>query len=610
MRCFEQAITRRWLDRDGVSRDHDRLHTNRLVGRQTAIRVNRKFALSGYKCVQMTGIRFYFVQLVAVLMLALGFAAPAQAEIPLATCVAPLAAPTTASPLPQFDCGSAQSRFGAGDFAVQLRFTPQQPNRDNPLVLRTSSVWQGSERFVFRYADGTTSQVRFDSAGSRPYMTIGAIFEFPIPVHAVPLTGIYIEVKDSANWRGVVVGAQLMTRSESYRLQSWLVALYAAFGGLSLALLTYNLALWSVLKHRFQLSYAAMVSALMAYTFTASSIAMLVIPPLANNDRLRLNYLFLALAAVAAIRFMADFFGAEVFGPRLRRAATTVCALALVSALAFAVLAPWQGYWLDKFYFMFGAAALMLVVPIIYAAWRARVRNLGLFVIAWSAPVGVTFARVAYGMGLLDYSFWLDNGNLIALSIESLLSIMLIVSRLRDLGAERDQAKASERTALRLANSDPLTGLLNRRAFINHAIGRPEPHRLFLIDIDHFKAINDRIGHDLGDEVLREVSQAIQSCRPEDSLAVRRGGEEFALLIPLRLQQQCPPARLLDAVRQRAMPMNWQVTVSVGFVDGKVTTEEDWRRLYRLADSALYRAKSDGRDRACRATDFGAVRAA
>jgi diguanylate cyclase (GGDEF)-like protein len=213
-------------------------------------------------------------------------------------------------------------------------------------------------------------------------------------------------------------------------------------------------------------------------------------------------------------------------------------------------------------------------------------------------------------MGLIGYSFWLENGNLIALSIEALLSTMLIVARMKDLYSERDEAKASEQLALRLANSDPLTGLLNRRAFIQHAIGRSEDHRLCRIDIDHFKAINDRIGHAAGDEVLREVSAAIQEWRPEGSLAVRLGGEEFALLVPLSTQDKCPPDKLLAAVRQRAMPMDWKVTVSIGFVDGRVTNEDDWKRLYRLADTALYRAKADGRDRACRATDFGATKAA
>ena len=546
------------------------------------------------------------LRLGAALLIALSVTSAAHAEIPVTTCIAPVAVRAAS----QFDCGAAQNRYGAGDFAAQLRFSPVQAQPSDPLVLRHLSLWQEAEQITFRYGDGSSAQLGFDASNARRYMTIGAIFEIPVPVRAAPLVGIDITIKGSANWRGVVVGPQLITASHSYRLQSWLVALYAAFGGLSLALLTYNLALWSVMRHAFQLSYAAMVSALMAYTFTSSTIAMLVIPTLANNDRMRLNYLFLALSAVAAIRFMADFFGPQVFGPRMRRAVFVVSITTLVSALGFAVLAPWQGDWLDQIYTAACTAALLLIVPIIVTAWRARVRHLGLFIIAWSPPVAVSILRAGYASGAIGYNFWFDNGNMIALSVESLLSIMLIVSRLRELSAERDQAKASEQSALRLANSDPLTGLLNRRAFIHYAIGRTEPHRLFLIDIDHFKAINDRIGHDAGDDVLREVSQAIQECRPDDSLAVRLGGEEFALLVPLRLQRQCPPDRLLAAIRKRAMPMNWQVTVSVGFVDGRVTTEENWRRLYRLADTALYRAKADGRDRACRATDFGATKAA
>ncbi|MFM5893438.1 MAG: diguanylate cyclase domain-containing protein [Novosphingobium sp.] len=555
----------------------------------------------------MSGVRNLLLQLVAMLLVALGTATAAHAELPVETCIAPL---SRASEPVSFDCSAAQNRLGSGNFAAELRFSPVLSEREDPYVLRTSSVWQGSEKVIFRYADGFTSEVFFTSQNSRPWMTIGAIYEFRVPPRAVPLTGVRLEIKDSANWRGVVIGAHLMTASQSFRLQSWLVALYAAFGGLSLALLAYNLSLWTVLRHRFQLTYAAMVAALMAYTFTSSSIAMLVIPSLANNDRLRLNYIFLALAAVAGIRFMFDFFGDKVLSARLHRTANALCGISLLSAFAFAVLAPRLGYWLDRFYFLSGAIMLVVVVPIIFAAWRARVRNLGLFALAWSAPILVTFARVAYGLGWLEYSFWLDNGNLIALSVESVLSIMLIVGRLRDIYSERDEAKASEKLAMRLANSDPLTGLLNRRSFIQHAIGRSEEHRLFLIDIDHFKAINDRIGHAAGDDVLREVSAAIQECRPEGSLAVRLGGEEFALLIPLSAQVQCPPERLLKAMRQRAMPMDWKVTVSIGFVDGRVTSEDDWKRLYRLADTALYRAKADGRDRACRATDFGATRAA
>jgi diguanylate cyclase (GGDEF)-like protein len=276
----------------------------------------------------------------------------------------------------------------------------------------------------------------------------------------------------------------------------------------------------------------------------------------------------------------------------------------LVDALAFAALTPWLGWLWDGIYFWAGGLMLGLIFPLLYQAWQARARHFWFFVLAWSAPIIASLVRAVHGMGLIGYSFWLDNGNLIALSIESLLSTMLIVARLRDLSVERDQARAGERSALRLANSDPLTGLLNRRAFMDLAIGRVQPHRLMLIDIDHFKAINDKLGHDTGDDVLREVAETLQSVRPQDSLAVRLGGEEFALLVPLNRVQDCPPDLVLDAVRDRAMPLGWKVTVSLGHAEGRVDSDAAWRRLYRLADSALYRAKSDGRDRACRATDF------
>ena len=182
--------------------------------------------------------------------------------------------------------------------------------------------------------------------------------------------------------------------------------------------------------------------------------------------------------------------------------------------------------------------------------------------------------------------------------------LLMIAVRLRELSRQRDHALAGEQMARRLASTDPLTGLLNRRAFLELAIGRKSRQRLMLIDIDHFKSVNDRLGHANGDDVLRAVAETIQSCRPQRSLAVRLGGEEFALLIPRAYFAECSADMLLDAVRQLALPQGIKVTVSLGFADGSVDTEENWKRLYRLADAALYRAKSDGRNRACRATDF------
>ena len=200
--------------------------------------------------------------------------------------------------------------------------------------------------------------------------------------------------------------------------------------------------------------------------------------------------------------------------------------------------------------------------------------------------------------------------NFPSIAIESLLSTLLIVARLRDLATERDTAREGEVTALRLANSDPLTGLLNRRSFLDLAIGKASRQRLMLIDIDKFKVINDRYGHDTGDRVLREVAKAIQSVRPAESLAVRLGGEEFALLVPEERTFLCTPELVLEAVRCQTIPFGAPVTISLGYAEGAMASEADWKRLYRLADSALLRAKNDGRDRACRSTDFSLPTAA
>ncbi len=67
-----------------------------------------------------------------------------------------------------FDCGKEQNRLGRGDFAVDLRFAPVLSRTADPLVLRTSSVWQDAERVIFQYADGTRSELSFNSRNSRP----------------------------------------------------------------------------------------------------------------------------------------------------------------------------------------------------------------------------------------------------------------------------------------------------------------------------------------------------------------------------------------------------------------------------------------------------------
>src|SRR3546814_15577743 len=111
-----------------------------------------------------------------------------------------------------------------------------------------------------------------------------------------------------------------------------------------------------------------------------------------------------------------------------------------------------------------------------------------------------------------------------------MLSSVAIAYRIRLLSRERDTAIRQEVAARALADTDPLTGLLNRRAFLREAIGRAGDQTLLLADLDHFKHVNDTIGHDGGDEVLCRFARVLRTSVPEGTLVARLGGQEFAII--------------------------------------------------------------------------------
>lgn len=150
------------------------------------------------------------------------------------------------------------------------------------------------------------------------------------------------------------------------------------------------------------------------------------------------------------------------------------------------------------------------------------------------------------------------------------------------------------------AETDALTGLINRRqmqALLEQAVAAPESFSILLLDIDHFKHINDKHGHNRGDDVLREVSVYIGHCLRQHDLLSRWGGEEFILLLPnTDLESALGIAdRVLDTIRTSQFTDGISLTVSIGaalYLPGE--RPED---IVQRADIALYQAKHSGRDR-------------
>lgn len=167
----------------------------------------------------------------------------------------------------------------------------------------------------------------------------------------------------------------------------------------------------------------------------------------------------------------------------------------------------------------------------------------------------------------------------------------------------------ADRESYELATTDPLTGVYNRRTFKELA----EPHlsrsrrsrvplSLLMLDLDHFKRVNDTYGHLAGDEVLKAFADLVRGCLRKEDLLARYGGEEFVVLLPG--SSQAAATALAERIRDQvaANPLGGtdhrvRVTVSVGVASEAGDTLPSLESMLGRADEALYRAKADGRNR-------------
>jgi diguanylate cyclase (GGDEF)-like protein len=215
--------------------------------------------------------------------------------------------------------------------------------------------------------------------------------------------------------------------------------------------------------------------------------------------------------------------------------------------------------------------------------------------VAWATVgiAGAVFAvLVGFSRGVDGVTVWIETA-------ASLVVICWMVVRIQG------QSHRLRRMLSELARTDALTGLINRRGF-DEALTREyernrrggAPLAVLLVDIDHFKIVNDTWGHPAGDVTLRRLGELLTNAfRPTDVVG-RIGGEEFAVLIP-----DCDPAgavrrahELCDRVRTQARGWEHAITVSVGVAAHPEASSEP-AGMIAAADAALYGAKAAGRDR-------------
>lgn len=220
-----------------------------------------------------------------------------------------------------------------------------------------------------------------------------------------------------------------------------------------------------------------------------------------------------------------------------------------------------------------------------------------------------TFGLVLWHLALDDMPNWPTyiRPMMINLAVGQVIYVLVLVavSRMR---SDYYTSQAMVEVMHQVASTDPLTGLLNRRSMADHLAANhalvergQQPMSVILIDVDHFKQINDLAGHAAGDEVLVTLSTLLRTHSRGADRVGRWGGEEFLVLAPATTLDHARD--LAERLRLETAGAAWnhglRVTISLGVAEAQLSDTVD--SLVKRADRALYAAKAGGRNRVCEA---------
>ena len=380
--------------------------------------------------------------------------------------------------------------------------------------------------------------------------------------------------------------------------------LQGLMAGAMLCLLLYSLTQWVGLRETMFLHYGVSIAGTGLFFIAYSGLG----PQHLWGDHDWLNVHIAPLAVLVAIvggcRFIEQVLEIGTLQPWIARALNLVAALAAVVALAFALdLIDYRGA--QRLATLLGPLPMLMAIP---AAWlRARGgERIGTYMmIGWGAYGVSTLTMAALLRGWIDSNFWTQHMFQFGAMAEMVMWMRVLGLRSENLRASAQRAHL-ERDALRsMAHTDALTGLPNRRG-LSDALQRVLPGSsaermtaVFLIDLDGFKPVNDRLGHEAGDEVLAGVARRLQALLRGSDTVARLGGDEFVVVasgLASDADAQSLGRKLLEGFREpfEAGGEACSVGLTIGYalapLDG-----DDPVSLLKAADAAMYAGKQGGR---------------
>ncbi|WP_267220658.1 sensor domain-containing diguanylate cyclase [Dyella silvae] len=411
---------------------------------------------------------------------------------------------------------------------------------------------------------------------------------------------VYVRIAADSFTRQIRAGITDMATYQAQDLTH--VRLTTLFSSVQVTMILAALCLWVVLRDRVLAYFIGYSSFMLVYLMlTSGEIYELPVGQLLVPLGTHAPWLFAALSAPLSISFIIEFCELRDITPVAARLLGLMrwpyLVLAPLLCFPFAervhALASVYNVW-----FMF--TSLWALGTVILAVMR-RGRQARFFLIAWTPQVLLTCLRVSQVLLSLDLPRWLEYSFPFSIAFFSIVVTIGLADLSLRTRRERDVAH-------HLADHDALTGALNRRALVRRlhtgiaeARRQHAPLALLFLDMDHFKSVNDHYGHQVGDACLRAVVEAIgDELRPADWLG-RYGGEEFVVALPgaNRDNAMAVGERIrhsIETLQVHSRGNTFQTTISIGIANlgGPTDTADD---LIARADAALYRAKTEGRNR-------------
>ncbi len=418
---------------------------------------------------------------------------------------------------------------------------------------------------------------------------------FSFPLRVPPLVSeVFIRV---ASNDPIVLPVSLDLPPEAARNERNLHYAYGFLYGFLVALIAYNLMVFIGLRKMGYLLYSLYLTSFIALNLAYSGHGYSAWWPENAYLERYASPVTMLLFSITGLAFAMYFLRLHKESPGTARVITVACASTVVIT-ATCVLEDWQVA-ADWTGFISSLAFILGMVGLGVFAVKRGLRA------SWYFLGGVLCGMTGSLLTLTSVWGWLPanaitlHGVEVGVLMEATLLALALARDIRGYQEARDQAQL-------LASVDGLTGLLNRRAFFERVTGlwntaarRNRPLSVAMLDIDHFKSINDRFGHAAGDEVLKTVAGLLTStCRTSDVIA-RWGGEEFLMLLPETTLEQAFAfgERLRSAIERCDLEMPsgpLRLTVSVGMAE--LRGQPNLETLINEADQWLYRAKSAGRN--------------